>query len=122
MGVDLSGKHGSQSYNWWAWRDLLEMARSNGWKPVGTTTADDPDWNGDYFSNDGQRVTDDDAHAIADALSVAVRDAFEPSSIAGDSSGQSAANPSQSNPPAGMPFRAALDFLLFCREGGFTIR
>jgi hypothetical protein len=85
MGVDLYGKHGGYVYmNWTNWEYCLETAYSYGWKPRGTVAADpaflqdvygpvregfqEPDyseWDGSYFSNDWQIVTDDDARAIA---------------------------------------------------------
>jgi hypothetical protein len=92
MGVDLYGKHGGYVYmNWTNWEYCLETAYSYGWKPRGTVAADpaflqdvygpvregfqEPDyseWDGSYFSNNWQIVTDDDARAIAEALRHAI--------------------------------------------------
>ena len=64
------------------WPVVLKLAQSYGWKPEGTQGPDydDPnlkmsdDWDGNYLTNDGQIVTDDDAAALADALESALPD------------------------------------------------
>ena len=117
MGVHLSGNYSKLYYSWWWWDKLLDMAKSNCWKPDGTNNIDSQLQINHTFRD----ISNDDARAIADALSVALRDAFGLSSMVGDGSGPSAATLNQSTPPAGMPFLAALEFMLFCREGGFTI-
>jgi hypothetical protein len=87
MGVDISDWG---NFNWAAWRELLELAHSYGWEPAGTVYAErDEGGNlvpvglyqllygcreedlkpGSYSSNDGQWVTDEDAAALANALS-----------------------------------------------------
>lgn len=72
MGVDLCSNHGNESLNWTGWRELLDLARDHGWQPQGTAPPDDWDnakhWDGGYYSNYWQRVTDSDAHALAEAL------------------------------------------------------
>lgn len=61
------------------YRELLILARNHGWEPMGTTGARwrqedgsyseaDPDWDGTYFSNDFQRVNEEDASNLADGL------------------------------------------------------
>jgi hypothetical protein len=69
MGVDLMG-HSGASFNWQGWRSLLRVARVFGWQPAGTTRSDENegDWDGSYFTNDLQGVTDEDAKAMARAL------------------------------------------------------
>jgi len=65
--------------NIWAWSSVLRLARRYGWEPMGTemptrelcgTCVDD--WNGTYFSNDGQTILSADAQAIAHALELAL--------------------------------------------------
>ena len=72
MGMDLSGSQGAMSMNWAGWRKLLQTAEKHGWQPSGTEPPwyyEDPtEWEGGYFSNDGQYVTEADAKNIADAL------------------------------------------------------
>jgi hypothetical protein len=90
MGMNLSGKGGYFRFSNNAWHAALQLAREHGWEPAGTevpevtahapdgTTVDEEatrmerqtygDWDGDYFYNDGQIVTDEDARNIADAL------------------------------------------------------
>jgi hypothetical protein len=80
MGVDLYG-HGGASFTWAGWEDCLAVAQAFGWKPAGTA-APDPrkwddvpvitGWNGTYFTNDYQEVTDADARALSLALNRAL--------------------------------------------------
>jgi hypothetical protein len=49
------------------WQALLTLAYLYGWRPQGTTH-EASEWSGTYFSNDGQRVREGDAQAIAGAL------------------------------------------------------
>ena len=69
MGIDLIG-HGSASFNWRAWRHLLDVAREFGWRPEGTEPPSyyTGQWNGSYFTNDYQEVTISDAAAMGAAL------------------------------------------------------
>jgi hypothetical protein len=79
MGVDLFG-HGGAMFNWHAWRSCLNIAEKFGWVPAGTEApswneggdippADrDPEWDGSYFCNEFQSVTDTDAKAMARSL------------------------------------------------------
>jgi hypothetical protein len=68
MGVDLSGRGGSFSCNWSYWRSCLDIAVAFGWDPAGTIAgADLPEggeWDGGYFTNGFQLVTDEDAKSI----------------------------------------------------------
>lgn len=78
MGMDLLGLggigHGEISFNNGFWYTLLEIAEIFGWQPAGTVKPSDYDgrWNGSYFTNDFQEVTDADARALSDALQRAV--------------------------------------------------
>ena len=73
MGVDLIG-HGGASFNGTVWRKCFEIAIAFGWQPAGTVAPPDYDgeWNGTYFSNDLQEVSDTDARAWGTALHQAV--------------------------------------------------
>jgi hypothetical protein len=63
---------------------MLALAARYGWQPAGTLPPDpeyfddydgDPaDWDGHYFPADGQEMTADDAHRLADALERALPD------------------------------------------------
>ena len=70
MGMDLLGKHGDERFSASAWRECLERASEFGWQPEGTLTPTDwhGEWNGSYFSNDWQAVTDRDARTLGEAL------------------------------------------------------
>jgi hypothetical protein len=78
MGYDLTNASGDshqwKSVGWWY---LLNLARHFGWKPAGTlppAAHDEPSaWDGNYFHNDGQRVTAPDAAALADSLEKMLR-------------------------------------------------
>jgi hypothetical protein len=61
------------------WGSLLRMAYSYGWEPAGTQPGpvygdSDRLWDGDYFTNSGQVLTNEDAAALADALERALLD------------------------------------------------
>jgi hypothetical protein len=71
------------------WRHILLLAHRYGWRPAGTELDlyltkiegmmeqdrhPDEDWDGTYFSNDLQWVTDEDAANIAQALERALED------------------------------------------------
>jgi hypothetical protein len=73
MGVDLIG-HGGASFNGETWRRCLDIAIAFGWQPAGTIAPPDHDrdWDGGYFSNDLQEVSDADAGALGRALHRAV--------------------------------------------------
>ena len=104
MGVDLYSLNADQevSFNWTAWRFLLETARYNGWIPAGTILDFEyqyrsfsegrkldedtrerikrevrkscAEWSGDYVSNDCQLVNEDDARSILKALVLCIND------------------------------------------------
>jgi hypothetical protein len=57
------------------WAKALELARLYGWKPMGTHPPAlyhfhelNADWDGTYLTNDGQRVSAEDAWFLAEAL------------------------------------------------------
>jgi hypothetical protein len=74
MGVDLRSEHGGESLSWSGWGKLLDLAQEHGWQPEGTAPPDywgntqGKRWEGGYDSNDWQRVTDSDSHALGEAL------------------------------------------------------
>jgi hypothetical protein len=90
VGMDLDGAGGIERFNNTSWCKMLELAYEYGWKPAGTEPGQwfnsetgevdeqmspDPDeWDGNYFTNDFQWVTDEDAAHIADALERALDD------------------------------------------------
>lgn len=81
MGYDLTNNEGDYfRANVGAWGFLLDTAQKHGWKPAGTlapeymtSEAERAAWDGDYCSNDYQRVSDDDARNMAAALRKALR-------------------------------------------------
>jgi hypothetical protein len=76
MGYDLAGAGGVFSMNIAGWTTALREAWEAGWCPAGTEPPDHEmlsiapeEWEGgDYFTNSGQIVTEDDARALALAL------------------------------------------------------
>lgn len=76
MGMSLIG-HGV-SFSRSAWISCLWIARSFGWEPEGTTQENDlcNKWDGTYFTNDYQSVSDKDAKNLSIALNRAIY-AFE---------------------------------------------
>ena len=85
MGYDLRNKQGDYfGANIGAWDHLTEAALAFDWKPAGTLHPIDDEfggepfltfearWDGGYFSNDYQRVTDEDASELAAALRRAI--------------------------------------------------
>jgi hypothetical protein len=90
MGMDLRGEGGYFRSSHRAWGTALKLAWEHGWEPAGTkppeftvyasdgVTVDEvatrswrhcyANWDGGYFSNDYQVVSDEDAANIADAL------------------------------------------------------
>jgi hypothetical protein len=132
MGVDLfSLKNNREAwFNWTAWKFLLDMARKFGWEPMGTViNLEDPlasregegptdlekrrikkevgeqdkDWDGTYFSNDDQIVTDPDAANLLQSLTRAINNRDFLSSINEDS------------------LDVIKDFMEFLKNGAFQI-
>lgn len=80
MGIDISG---GLSLSWTAWAYCLDVAQAFGWQPEGTLPPPDPEdhngppandetWDGSYYTNDFQTISDSDAHALAAALDRAI--------------------------------------------------
>ena len=81
MGYDLQNEKGNTfRWNVWGYSPVLSLAEVYGWKPKGTVLNNwesgeiETDWDGKYFSNDGQVVTAEDASDMAKALSKALED------------------------------------------------
>lgn len=91
MGYDLYNTNGEHyRFNISSWSALLRLAERYGWQAAGTTLYKyecdddeencvrtdvvDHEWNGTYFSNDGQVVGSEDASNLANALEKALPD------------------------------------------------
>ena len=81
MGYDLQNEKGNTfRWNVWGYSPVLSLAEVYGWKPKGTVLNNwesgeiETDWDGKYFSNDGQVVTAEDASNMASALLKALED------------------------------------------------
>ena len=83
MGYDLQSKHDYFSATNGNWDYLTETALAFGWQPAGTVYPIHNEdggksyeagetWSGGYFTNDFQRVTDNDARELAAALRRAI--------------------------------------------------
>jgi hypothetical protein len=71
----------SRRYSREFWEKALGLARSYGWKPIGTRLparhnlcVPHLEWNGSYLTNDGQVVLAEDARSLASALERALDD------------------------------------------------
>jgi hypothetical protein len=76
MGMDLEGAGGYFRWNLFCWGEVLTLAEEHGWMPVRTgppVGVLQKDWDGDYFSNAGQRLYARDAVKLADALAAALK-------------------------------------------------
>jgi hypothetical protein len=104
MGMDLSGSGGDFHHSIATWRMVLTLAKDHGWEPAGTEppeftffredgTVDEEeteafrkryeDWEApNYYTNDFQWVTDEDAANIADALERALTQVPDEKTIA----------------------------------------
>jgi hypothetical protein len=105
--------------------------RLAGWQPAGTLPPEDGgEWDGGYFSNDGQRVADEDARSLADTLERALPD-VPAHDVLGDKAISLPAFPGERFVNAQTPVTpfewfggqkdVLQDFIAFCREGGFVI-
>jgi hypothetical protein len=79
MGVDLNSIAGDSLHtSHMMWSFVLNLAERYGWHPAGTEPPAELEpgekWLGDYDTNDGQKVTTDDALALAKALESAAND------------------------------------------------
>ncbi len=131
MGMDLCGRDGGIRFNNLTWSQILNLADRYGWQPMGTEApawevlgadppihADYPDWDGTYFSNDGQFVTDRDASNIAAALERALDDIPEHDTM---EDMQTAQDASPMEWFSGQGKTTVRDFIEFSRTGGFCI-
>lgn len=76
-----AARHDYLQAAWSGWDDVFTLAVLYGWSPQGTVHPD-PDWGGGYFSNDGARVSGDDARNFAAALERALGDPNPPNAAA----------------------------------------
>ena len=81
MGMDLVNEFRDFHFSLYGWENVLALAEMYGWRPAGTLppqpeAVGEPAgaWNGNYFLNDGQTVTAEDAGNLADALERALAD------------------------------------------------
>jgi hypothetical protein len=112
MSVTLTNKNNSTWIgSWTAWGGALMLAEEYDWHGEGTRDPLQPgsqsSWKGQYSLNNGQRVVETDASAIADALEAALADAPDSPEEGWLLSGEG---------------RIHLGKLIaFCREGSFRI-
>ncbi len=134
MGMSLAGRGGRHfGCNHFTWGCFLALAYRYGWQPMGTEAPDwegingppinpdykHPDWDGTYFSNDGQFVTDRDASNIAAALERALDDIPDDDAVVEDE--QMADKPSLIEYFSGEGKTWVRKGIEFCRAGGFLI-
>ena len=77
MTMDLTNGRNYLRFSRMIWANMLYLANQYGWQPQGTVLSDDTEsgrWDGDYFGNEGQTITAEDANALADALEKALDD------------------------------------------------
>ena len=110
-----------------AWGPVLRLANQYGWEPMGTEkpTWDFyegvclDDWNGTYFSNDGQTVSSVDAQGIADALESALAEMRKPKNPGEPKSESASERDSVFSGPEGEELvEVVIDF---CKKGAFRI-
>jgi len=147
MGVLLRGEQGEFVLNNPGWAMVLRLAWDYGWRPAGTraprrweilSDPDDPEtpsWNpADYVTCRGQRVTDEDADLLAEALAAMVDDLPHTDPVIGEDLLviETPGFPGKTFLPIGRSINAfeALGgsnrdgfraLLRFCRRGGFEI-
>ena len=159
MGMDLNGAGGVQRFSNTSWCKMLELAYGYGWKLAGTEPGQwvdpstgelieqlspDPDeWDGGYFTNEFQWVTDEDAAHIADALEQALDDIpdfdtdekwveYGPTNLPTSQverslveQGFAVSGPNESLSPleffSGERKQQVRDFITYCRAGAFFI-
>jgi hypothetical protein len=127
MGMDLvNSKEKYFRWNIFFWGYVLRLGTMFGWEGSGThlELEGDDKWDGNYWTNDGQWVTADDAFALADALERAL------SEIPSDASKQAdqTVHLSRENQAKDALLKRFVgdedylqEFISFCREGGFNI-
>lgn len=141
-----TGAGGKFACGYLEWGMLIKFAYESGWRPLGTI--EPPDWDhkrnpdgtparwfkNNYFSKFGQRVTDDDALAIAVALDNSLPDVPDHDAmlhkVAAEIEGSGLARMRVLRPGVRMNSfeffsgenKAKLrQFIEFCRAGGFAI-
>ena len=107
MGMDLSGAGGYHRWTNMGWRDILSLAESYGWEPIGTGPprgVKKAKWGvGTYYSNDGQLFYARDARRLAEALERALTELSKQQSFSADES------------------EAIREFIEFCQAGSFRL-
>jgi len=144
MAVDLLGKQGHMLFNNHGWSKMLELAERYGWQPKGTQPpllemeeigvvtngSSDGDWDGNYFTNDRQRVSPEDAASLAAALERALEDipdhdAMEDKTRFIQDERVVPWHMAERIPPSewfsGSRKQRVRDFVTFCRAGGISI-
>lgn len=130
MGFDLTNEAGhSARFSPSGWALALTLAEDYGWKPAGTKL-ERADWAGDYATNEGQRVTTNDAENLAQACERALADPgylARVSAVKQQIDAEIARQVPGSRPRAVrcedmLAFRERLkDLVAFCRGGSFII-
>ncbi len=142
MSVDLFGKQGHMPFNNLGWSKMLELAERHGWQPKGTQPPDmegtqivtngssDDDWDGNYYTNDWQGVSPEDAANIAAALERALEDIPDHDAMEDKIrfikdepvvDWDTADNTSAVEWFSGARRTRVKQFIAFCRGGGFSI-
>lgn len=138
MGFDLTNDKGSYlRFSPSGWALALNLAEVYGWVPAGTTLPHDGEsaginWTGEYATNEGQRVSSEDALALAQACTRALvsedyvaRTAAILKAILDRvdcAAGGTPPGRAPFNEPEIITFRGRLEELIaFCHEGGFVI-
>jgi hypothetical protein len=138
MGFDLTSESGdTYQVRSSGWSLMLYVAEAYGWEKQGSIPPDGVDsaeWDGGYATNDGQRVTRQDAQALADACERMLADPERVAKVRGIESQldkdvrELAREQYGVELPAGnnydeYPIDEAYlrEFVHFCRRGGFKI-
>lgn len=140
VGFDLTSESGAERrVSGAGWALLLNVAESYGWSPLGSQAPDGAradEWSGDYDSNDGQRVTREDAASMAEAFAAALTDPERHARQAAisreldravhameiEAFGEDEVGPYVENPdPEVVPDDLLRDFIGFLRAGAFRI-
>jgi len=136
MGVDLVRSGRVFHLNWTGWNFYLELAFEQEWRPAGTVPPDidnSVECRGGYYSNDGSKVTAEDAIGIAEALEKSLEDVPNRDAMAGKVISlmmpdgkiikvfQSDTAVTAHEYFSGEGKKWVLEFIAFCREGPFDI-
>ena len=109
MSYRFEGMGGEFQLSVEAWGTVLALAEASGWKPEGTRPPEPiiANWPGSYNAQRGQRVSDEDALSLADALQ----------ELSSEIRTRETADP-----PEGLDDATIERFAMFCRMGGFSIK